>query len=327
MEIIKRRRLIAAAISGLAALAISGPVQAQAFPSKPIKIVVPYSAGGPTDIVARIVGQKLSEQLGQPVVIENRPGAGGNIGAEAVARAPADGYTLLLVTTGHTINPSLYPKIGYDLKSDLSAVSQLTSGPMVVAVSPSLGVKSLKELIALAKAKPGTLNFASAGNGSSTHLAPELFSTMAGIKMNHIPYKGSAPALADVMAGNTQVAFDLMISAMPHVRGGKLKGLATTGRARSPAAPDLPTVAEVGVPGFEVIAWNGLMAPAGTPPEVVAQLNAGIKKVLGQPVVAERISSQGFSAHWSDASEFRGFVQSEIAKWGKVVKASGARID
>ena len=322
-----KRRLLAAAFAGFAALATAAPALAQAFPGKPIKIVVPYAPGGPTDIVARIVGQKLSEQLGQPVIIDNKPGAGGNIGAEAVARAPGDGYTLLLVTTGHTINPSLYPKIAYDLKKDLVPVSQLTSGPMVVAVSPSLPVNSLQELIALAKAKPGTLNFASAGNGSSTHLAPELFSMMAGIKMNHIPYKGSAPGLADVMAGNTQVAFDFMISAIPHVRSGKLKGLATTGLVRSPAAPELPTVAEAGVPGFEVIGWNGLMAPAGTPREVVATLNAGVKKVLELPDVAERISGQGSSAHWSAPSDFGGFVQSEIAKWGKVVKTSGARID
>jgi tripartite-type tricarboxylate transporter receptor subunit TctC len=322
-----KRRLVAAALAGLAALATSAAALAQPFPNKPIKIVVPYAPGGPTDIVARVVGQKLAEQLGQPVIIDNKPGAGGNIGAESVARSPGDGYTLLLVTTGHSINPSLYPKLGYDLKKDLVAVSQLTSGPMVVAVTPSLPVNSLKELIALAKAKPGTLNFASAGNGSSTHLAPELFDLMAGIKMNHIPYKGSAPALADVMGGSSQVAFDFMISAMPYVRSGKLKGLATTGSVRSPAAPDLPTVAEAGVPGFEVIGWNGLMAPAGTPPEIVAQLNAGIKKVLEQPQIAERISSQGSSATWSSASDFAAFIQSEIAKWGKVVKSSGARID
>ncbi|MEO8656757.1 MAG: tripartite tricarboxylate transporter substrate binding protein [Ramlibacter sp.] len=322
-----KRHLLAAALSGLAALAPSAPALGQTFPSKPIKIVVPYTPGGPTDIAARIVGQKLSEALGQPVVIENKPGAGGNIGADAVAKAPADGYTLLLVTTGHTINPALYPKMTYDLKKDLAPVSQLTSGPMVVAVTPSLGVNSIKELIALAKAKPGTLNFGSAGNGSSTHLAPELFSMMAGIKMNHIPYKGSAPALSDVMAGNAQVAFDFMTSAMPFVRSGKLKGLATTGATRSPAAPELPTVAEAGVPGFEVIGWNGVMAPAATPPEVIARLNAEIKKVLDLPEVKERIAGMGSSAYWNTPADFGNYVQAETAKWGKVVKASGARID
>ena len=322
-----RRQLVAAALAALAALAANGPALAEAYPSKPIKIVVPYTPGGPTDIAARIVGQKLSEQLRQPVIIDNKPGAGGNIGADAVAKAPADGYTLLLVTTGHTINPALYPKMPYDLKKDLVPVSQLTSGPMVVAVNPGLGVNSIQELIALAKAKPGTLNFASAGNGASTHLAPELFSMMAGIKMNHIPYKGSAPALTDVMAGNAQVAFDFMTSAMPYVRGGKLKGLATTGLTRSPAAPELPTVAEAGVPGFEVIGWNGVMVPAGTPAEVIAKLNAEIKKALALPEVSDRIAALGSSAHWSAPADFGNYVQAETAKWGKVVKASGARID
>ena len=322
-----KRYLLAAAIAGLVALALSGPAASQAFPSKPIKIVVPYTPGGPTDIPARLVGQKLSELFGQPVIIDNRPGAGGNIGADAVAKAPADGYTLLLVTTGHAINPAIYPKLGYDLTKDLVAVSQLTSSPMVVTVNPGLGVNSIQELIALAKAKPGTVSFGSAGNGSSTHLAPELFSMMAGIKMNHIPYKGSAPALTDVMAGTTQVAFDYMTSAMPFVRDGKLKGLATTGAARSPAAPDLPTVAEAGVPGFEVIGWNGVMAPAGTPPEVIAKLNAAIKQALATREVAERIAGLGASVQWNTPADFGAFVKAEVAKWGKVAKASGAKID
>ena len=322
-----KRRLLAAAFAGLAACALSGQAAAQAFPARPIKIVVPYTPGGPTDIPARLVGQKLSEQLGQPVIIDNKPGAGGNIGADAVAKAPADGYTLLLVTTGHAINPALYTKLGYDLRKDLVPVSQLTSSPMVVAVHPGLGVNSIQELIAMAKARPGALNFASAGNGSSTHLTPELFSMMAGVKMNHIPYKGSAPALSDVMAGNAQVAFDFMTSAMPFVRGGKLKGLATTGPVRSPAAPDLPTVAEAGVAGFNVIGWNGVMAPAGTPPEVIAKLNAEIRKALAAPDVVERIGGLGATATWSSPADFGTLVGAEIAKWGKVVKASGAKID
>jgi tripartite-type tricarboxylate transporter receptor subunit TctC len=322
-----RRHLLAATLFGVAALVIGAPAFAQAYPNKPIRIIVPYTPGGPTDIAARVVGQKLGENLGQPVIVENKPGAGGNIGAELVAKAPADGYTLLLVTTGHTINPSLYPKLGYDLKKDLVPVSQLTSGPMVVAVNPGLGVNSIQELIALAKAKPGTIYFASAGNGSSTHLAPELFNMMAGTKLSHIPYKGSAPALADVVAGNSQVAFDFMTSAMPFVRSGKLKGLATTGTTRSPAAPELPTVAEAGVPGFDVIGWNGVMAPAGTPPEIVAKLNAEIKKVLGTPEMAERMANFGSSAHWNTPTDFGAYIQSEMIKWGKVVKASGAHID
>jgi len=322
-----KRRLLTTVIAGLAAWAASGPAAAQAFPNKPIKIVVPYTPGGPTDIPARLVGQKLAELLGQPVVIDNKPGAGGNLGADAVAKSPADGYTLLLVTTGHAINPALYPKLAYDLTKDLVPVSQLTSSPMVVTVNPGLGVNSIKDLIALAKAKPGTLNFASAGNGASTHLAPELFSMMAGVKMNHIPYKGSAPALTDVMAGHAQVAFDFMTSAMPHVRSGKLKGLATTGAARSAAASDLPTVAEAGVPGFEVVGWNGVLAPAGTPPDVIANVNAAIKEALAMPDVVERLTGPGANVVWNTPADFGAFVKAEVAKWDKVVKASGAKID
>jgi tripartite-type tricarboxylate transporter receptor subunit TctC len=319
--------LIARLSAGLLAAALAAPALAQSYPAKPVRIVVPYPPGGPNDIVARTVGQKLSEQLGQPVIVDNKPGASGNIGAESVAKSPADGYTLLLLTTGHTINPSLYPKLGYDLAKDLAPVTQLTAGPMVVIVNPSLPAKNIKELISLAKAKPGALNFGSAGNGSSTHLAPELFSSMAGIKMNHIPYKGSAPALTDLMAGQIQVAFDFMISAMPHVKSGKIKALAVTSTTRSPAAPDLPTVAESGVPGFEVIGWNGLVVPARTPKEIVAKLNAELKKALDQPDTKERFAAQGFSATWTTPEKFGAYIESEHAKWAKVVKDSGAKID
>jgi tripartite-type tricarboxylate transporter receptor subunit TctC len=206
-------------------------------------------------------------------------------------------------------------------------VTQLTAGPMVVVANPSLPAKNIKELISLAKAKPGSLNFGSAGNGSSTHLAPELFSSMAGIKMNHIPYKGSAPALTDLMAGQIQVAFDFMISAMPHVKSGKVKALAVTSTTRSPAAPDLPTVAESGVPGFEVIGWNGLVVPARTPKDVVAKLNAELKKALDQPDAKERFAAQGFSATWTTPEKFGAYIESEHAKWARVVKDSGAKID
>jgi tripartite-type tricarboxylate transporter receptor subunit TctC len=320
-------RLIARLSASLLAAAFAAPALAQSYPAKPVRIVVPYPPGGPNDIVARTVGQKLSEQLGQPVIVDNKPGASGNIGAESVAKSPADGYTLLLLTTGHTINPSLYPKLGYDLEKDLAPVTQLTAGPMVVIVNPSLPAKNIKELISLAKAKPGSLNFGSAGNGSSTHLAPELFSSMAGIKMNHIPYKGSAPALTDLMAGQIQVAFDFMISAMPHVKSGKIKALAVTSATRSPVAPDLPTVAESGVPGFEVIGWNGLVAPARTPKEIIAKLNAELKKALDQPDTKERFAAQGFSATWTTPEKFGAYIESEHAKWAKVVKDSGAKID
>ena len=320
-------RLVARWSAGLLAAGFAAAALAQSYPAKPVRIVVPYPPGGPNDIVARTVGQKLSEQLGQPVIVDNKPGASGNIGAESVAKSPADGYTLLLLTTGHTINPSLYPKLGYDLEKDLAPVTQLTAGPMVVIVNPALPAGNIKELISLAKAKPGTLNFGSAGNGSSTHLAPELFSSMAGIKMNHIPYKGSAPAMTDLMAGQIQVAFDFMISAMPHVKSGKVKALAVTSTTRSPVAPELPTVAESGVPGFEVIGWNGLVAPAATPKEVVARLNAELKKALEQPNVKARFAAQGFSATWTPPEKFGAYIQAEHTKWAKVVKDSGAKID
>jgi len=309
----------------LAALATSA--FAQGYPSKPAKVIVPYPPGGPTDIVARVVSQKLSDQMGQQFIVENRPGAGGNIGAEAVAKGPADGYTLLVATTAHAINPSLFKSLGYNLMKDFAPVSQLTSGPLVIVAHPSLPAKNVQELIALGKAKPGTLNYASSGNGQSTHLSAELFATMSGIKMNHIPYKGSAPALTDVMGGQASLMFDTMLSAMPHVKNGKLKAIAVTSAARSPAAPDVPTVAESGLPGYEAIAWNGLLVPAGTPTDVVAKLNAELKKALDAPEVKDRFSAQGFGAAWNTREAFAKFIQSELDKWAKVVKVSGATLD
>jgi len=300
---------------------------AQGYPTKPAKVVVPYPPGGPTDIVARVVSQKLSEQMGQQFIVENRPGAGGNIGAEAVAKSPADGYTLLVATTAHAINPSLFKNLGYNLTKDFAPVSLLTSGPLVIVANPSVPAKNVKELIAMGKAKPGSLNYASSGNGQSTHLSAELFATMAGIKMNHIPYKGSAPALTDVMGGQASLMFDTMLSAMPHVKNGKLKAIAVTSAARSPAAPDVPTVAESGLPGYEAIAWNGLLVPAGTPADVVAKLNAELKKALDAPDVKDRFSAQGFGAAWNTREAFAKFIQSELDKWAKVVKVSGATLD
>jgi tripartite-type tricarboxylate transporter receptor subunit TctC len=309
------------------AAAVSATALAQGFPAKPVRVVVPYPPGGPTDIVARVVSQKLSEQTGQQFVVENRAGAGGNIGAEAVARSPADGYTLLVATTAHAINPSLFKQLGYDLQKDFAPVSQLTGGPLVIVVNPSLPAKNVPELIALAKSKPGALNFASSGNGQSTHLSAELFSSMAGIKMNHVPYKGSAPALTDVIGGQADLMFDTMLSAMPQVKTGKLRALAVTSAARSPAAPDLPTVAESGLPGYEAIAWNGLLAPAGTPKDVVAKLNAELKRALEAPEVKERFAAQGFGAAWTPPEKYAAFMQAELAKWAKVVKTSGATVD
>jgi tripartite-type tricarboxylate transporter receptor subunit TctC len=321
------RRLLIRAAAGLLATAFSASAFAQSYPAKPVKVVVPYPPGGPTDIVARVVSQKLFEQTGQQFLVENRPGAGGNIGAEAVARSAADGYTVVVATTAHAINPALFKNLTYDIHKDFAPVSQLTSGPLVIVVNPSLPAKDVKELIALAKAKPGELSFASSGNGQSTHLSAELFNSMAGIKLNHVPYKGSAPALTDVIAGQAALMFDTMLSAMPHVKSGKLRALAVTSAARSPAAPELPTIAESGLPGYEAIAWNGLLAPAGTPKDVITKLNAELKKALETPEIKDRFAAQGFTAAWTSPETFAAFLQSEVDKWAKVVKISGATVD
>ena len=298
-----------------------------AYPTKPVKVIVPYPPGGPTDIVARVVFQQMSESMGQQFVIENRAGAGGNIGAEAVARAAADGYTLLIATTAHAINMSLFKNLNYDVIKDFAPVTLLTQGPLVLVATPSFPANSVRELIALAKAKPGTLNFASSGNGQSTHLSGELFNTMAGIKLAHVPYKGSAPALTDVIAGQLPLMFDTMLSAMPFVKAGKLKALAVTSPARSPAALEVPTIAESGLAGYEVFAWNGLVAPAGTPKAVIAQLSEELKKALQLPQVKEKFSLQGFAASWTTPEQFSGFLRAEVDKWTKTVKASGATLD
>ena len=326
----KQRRAIGLACATACALFACSSALAQAsggYPNKPIKLVVPYPPGGPTDIVARVVAQKLSEQLGQSIIIDNRPGAGANLGAEAVARSPADGYTLMVATTAHAINPALFSKLNYSITKDFAPISQLTAGPLVIVATPNLAANNVKELIALAKAKNGEINFASSGNGQSTHLSAELFNAMAGTKMNHIPYKGSAPALTDVMSGQADLMFDTMLSAMPFVKGGKLKAIAVTSAQRSPVAPDIPTIAESGLPGYEAIAWNGLLAPAGTPKEVVDQINAALKKVLEAPDVKQRFDAQGFAAQWGTPADFGKFVQSEVDKWAKVVKTSGAKVD
>jgi tripartite-type tricarboxylate transporter receptor subunit TctC len=317
------RSLLWAAMSCL----LAASVQAQPYPSKPVRVVVPYPPGGPTDIVARVLFQQVAESTGQQFVIDNRAGAGGNIGAEHVAKSPADGYTVLIGTTAHAINMSLFKSLNYDVQKDLAPVSLLTQGPLVLVTHPQFPANSVKELIDMAKAKPGSLNFASSGNGQSTHLSAELFNSMAGTKMVHVPYKGSAPALSDLMTGQVGIMFDTTLSAMPFVRAGKLKALGVTSPQRTPAAPDVPTIAESGLPGYEVFAWNGVFVPAGTPKPIVAQLNEEIRKAMQLPQVRDKFSAQGFAASWNTPDQFGVFVRNEVDKWARTVKASGATLD
>lgn len=306
---------------------LAASVQAQPYPSKPVRVVVPYPPGGPTDIVARVLFQQVAESTGQQFVIDNRAGAGGNIGAEHVAKSPADGHTVLIGTTAHAINMSLFKSLNYDVQKDLAPVSLLTQGPLVLVTHPQFPANSVKELIDMAKAKPGSLNFASSGNGQSTHLSAELFNSMAGTKMVHVPYKGSAPALSDLMTGQVGIMFDTTLSAMPFVRAGKLKALGVTSPQRTPAAPDVPTIAESGLPGYEVFAWNGVFVPAGTPKAIVAQLNEEIRKAMQLPQVRDKFSAQGFAASWNTPDQFGVFVRNEVDKWARTVKASGATLD
>lgn len=303
------------------------PGLAQAWPSKPVKLVVPYPPGGPTDIVARVVAERLTAQTGQPFLVDNRAGAGGNLGADAVAKAPPDGYTLLVATTAHAINKTLFKNLTYDVQRDFVAVSLLTQGPLVLVVNPDFPAKNVGELIAMAKAKPKSVSFASSGNGQSTHLAAELFASMAGAPMTHVPYKGSAPALNDLIAGQVPLMFDTMLSAMPHVKSGRLRALAITGAQRSPAAPDLPTLAESGLPGYQAYAWNGLVAPAGTPVAVINRLSEELKTALSQPAVQEKFNAQGFAATWVAPAQAASFVQAEVEKWARIVQQSGAKVE
>ena len=310
-------------------LALAAPVHAQSYPAKPMRLVVPFPPGGPLDIMGRGIAQKLQEAWSQPVVIDNRPGAGGGIGADLVAKSPGDGYTLLMgAVSTHAINPSLYAKIPYDPQKDFVPVALVAQVPNVLVVNPALPVQSVKDLIAYAKANPGSLSFGSGSTGSTGHLAGELFKTMAGVDMVHIPYKGGAPAMQDLLAGQTQLMFDNLANALPQVKAGKLRAIAVTTVARAPSVPELPTIAESGLPGFDLTTWFGIFAPAGTPPEVVAKLNAEIAKALSAKDLAERLAAMGTVPPENNTPErFAAFVRSEAAKYARVVKDSGARVD
>ena len=322
------RMLLAISMALTVIVAGTAPVAAADYPTKPIRLVVPFPPGGTTDILARAVAQKLSETWNQQVIVDNRPGAGGNIGADLVAKAPPDGYTLVMGTVGtHAINPNLYSKMPYDHVKDFSPVILVAGVPNVLVVNPSLPVHSVKELIDYAKANPGKLNFASSGNGTSIHLSGELFKTMAGVQMTHVPYKGSAPALADLMGGQVQLMFDNLPSSLGLIKGGKLRAIAVTSTTRAAALPDVPTIAESGLPGFEASSWFGVLAPAGTPHDIVAKLNGTIAAWLATPDAKEKLLAQGAIAAGGSPEDFAQHIDRETAKWAKVVKASGAHID
>ncbi len=310
---------------GAISLGTAGGVWAQAsYPVKPIRIVVALAAGGGVDTSARMLGQKYTEAWGQQVVAENRPGAGGTIATEIVARAAPDGHTLLMTSMGHTITPAMY-KLSYDNIKDFSPISLFVQSASVLSVHPSLPVKTVKELLAFAKAKPNELLFSSSGNGSGQHLTVEMLNRMAGLQLVHVPYKGTAPSILDLVAGRVSGSAASAISTMPHVRAGRLRALAITGAKRSPSAPQLPTIAESGVPGFALDQWYGLLAPAGTPKEIVTRLNAEIVKMTLDPAAKERLMTMGLDPIGSTPEAFAAYLQTETVKWGKLVRDAGIR--
>jgi tripartite-type tricarboxylate transporter receptor subunit TctC len=320
--------LIATAIAALTSLT-SLPASAQdKWPSKPIKYVVPFPPGGTTDILGRHLAQKLSAALGQPVIIENKPGAGGNIGSDFVAKSPADGYTILGGTiSSHSINVSLYKDMPYDPVKDFQPVTLIGTNANVLVVTPSNPAKTLQELVAAGKAKPGSLSFASAGNGTSQHLSGELFKAMAGLDMVHVPYKGSAPAIQDVMSGQVPMMFDTTVVAGPHVKSGAVRALAVTSSKRVKGMETVPTVAEAGVAGYQVVSWQGIFVPANTPKEIVQRLNAELVKIINMPDIREKLEGMGVEPVGNTPEEFAAFQKAEVAKWAKVVKDGNIKIN
>ena len=311
-----------------AAVTASEPAsQGQGYPTKAIRMIVPFGTGSTTDTLARIVGQKFTETWGQPVVIDNRGGAGGNIGTEMVAKAAGDGYTLLMAAGSHAINPSLYGKLPYDAVRDFAPVTLIGSAPQLLIASMGLPANSVRELIALAAAKPGQLRYASGGNGSPSHLAMELFKSMARVDMVHVPYKGGDPVLVALLSGEMHLYFGNIRAMMPQVRAGKLKALAVTSPKRSPAVPDIPTIAESGLPGYSMMAWWGLLAPAATAKAIVLRLQTEVARMLKEPALRERLVAVGIDAVGSSPEEFGAYIRQEIKTWSKVVKEAGVRID
>ena len=312
----------------LALPALPSVAFAQAWPSKPIKWVVPFAPGGTTDILARTVGVKLGGALGQPVIVENRPGAGGGVGADFVAKSPPDGYTLVGGTIStHAINASLYKSLPYDPVRDFVPITLIARLPNLLVINPNVPAKNVAELVALMKANPGKYTFASSGNGTSQHLSGELFKSIAGVDMQHVPYKGSPPALQDVVGGQVTMTFDNITTALPLAKAGNLRALAVTTAQRSAVAPEIPTMAEAGLAGYEIGSWQGVFAPAGTPPEIVRRLNTEIVRILKSPEIHDKLIALGAEPVGNSVDEFTAMVKSEVAKWGDVVKRSGARVD
>jgi len=319
-------KLVARLAGWLLAVAC-GAAAAQGFPSKPIRIVVPFPAGGSADVLARVIGTKLSAALGEPVIVDNKPGAGGILGAETVAKSPGDGHTLLFANTNIAINPSLYKKLPYDTASAFVPVVHMVNVPNLLLVAEDVKANTVADLIALAKAQPGKLNYASAGNGTFPHLAVELFKLQAGVSITHIPYKGAAPALTALVARDVQVLSNDLLNAVPFVKAGRVRALAITGSTRSPVMPDVPTMAEAGLKNYVAVGWQGIMAPAGTPPAVVAQLNAEINKALADPALRSTLTSQGLEIVGGTPQQFGEFVRRDTERWRSAVEASGAKID
>ena len=320
------RKLFRAVVAGLL-VASTAVAHAQSWPSKPVRLVVPYTPGAGTDTISRILAQKLGDQLGQPVVVDNRPGAGGTIGTEIVARAVPDGYTLLFTPTSHAINSNLYPKLGYDTLKDFAPISVVASLPVVLAVDPSLKVQSVKELVALAKLKPGQLSMASSGNGTVFHLTGELFKDAAEISILHVPFKGGAPAVAALLGGQVSMTFETSVTLVPHIRSGKLRALGVASAGRIALLPEVPTLGETGFQTILSENWYGLFAPAGTPKEVVAKLFAELDKAIHAPDIREKLAAQGAEIRENTPEQTAAFLNTEMVKWAKVIKASGARID
>ena len=316
-----------AALALLLALSFNLVQGQEAWPSRPIRFILPFPPGGGTDILGRLIAERLSASLGQPVVTENRGGAGGNVGAEAAARSAPDGYTIVLVAPSLAISPTLYSKINYDPVKDFAPVSLVATVPNVMITQASLPVQSLQEFIAFAKAKPGALNFGSGGAGTSNHLAGELFNIVTGAKLVHIPYKGVNLAMQDVLAGNVHLVFIGIPAAAPHIKAGKLRALALVAPQRSSALPDVPTVAEAGLRDFEVTTWYGVLAPAGTPRNVISRLNAELVKIMHSPELKEKLAATGTEPHTSTPEEFAAYIQREIVKWGEVVRKAGVKAD